>query len=226
MNQERERLIGDLVADLRPVRLAGRSGLATAAWLGVATLYSLLMVHVTGPWRAGAWRDLLDYPLFALETLVAALAVVALARACLRSAIPEGRRIRREWVWALVPVCTWAAMHIAGLWHPALPASARGDREVCMWQVLLFTLPTLALMLWFARRQFPLRPRLTGLLAGTAAAAIPAALMQFACMYEPQHMLLYHLGPMLPMAACGAWLGPRVLSVRSAVPRRREASLH
>jgi hypothetical protein len=226
MNDARDRLIDDLVADLRPVRHAGRTGTATATWLALATLYSVLMVHVTGPWRTGAWRDLVDQPLFAVETLVAVLAILSLAVAGLRSAIPGGRTAQRRLMWAALPACTWMAIYFVGLWHPFHPVSTEGDREVCLWQVMLFTLPTLALMLWFARRQFPLWPRLTGLMAGAASAAIPAALMQFACMYEPHHILLYHVGPMLPAAAFGAWIGPHVLKVRNVVPRRREASLH
>ena len=91
---------------------------------------------------------------------------------------------------------------------PVHPVSSLGDRHVCYLQVLLFSLPTLGLMLWFARQQFPLRPRLTGMLAGAVAAAIPGALMQFACMYEPAHILVFHLGPILATAALTLRDGP------------------
>jgi hypothetical protein len=226
MKPDHDKLIGDLVADLKPVRRPGRIGTTLAVWLVIAFVYSLLITLATGPMRSGALRDLIDYPLFAGETLLAGLAVLALTMSALRFTIPGAVRPARQMCLALLPLIAWVGVYVVGFWHPVHPVSTLGDRGVCIWQVFLFSLPTLALMLWFARRQFPLRPRLIGTLAGAAAAAIPAALMQFACMYEPQHILVYHLAPMLASAALGAAIGPFVLKVRQAVPRRREGSVH
>lgn len=226
MNGDHDKLIGDLVADLRPVRRAGRIGYAVAAWLAIAFGYSLLITLATGPMRPGALQNLLAYPGFAAETVLAVVVVLALSGGVLRLSIPGAIRPMRQLWLAVLPLIAWVGAYVVGFWHPAHPVSTLGDREVCLWQVFLFSLPTLALMLWFARQQFPLWPRLTGALAGAAAAAIPGALMQFACMYEPFHILVFHLAPMLASAALGAWLGPLVLKVRRAVPRRRDASLH
>jgi hypothetical protein len=226
MNRERDRLIEDLVADLRPVGRPGRVGMSVAVWLVLACAYSLVMTLATGPIRPGALHDLREYPWFALETLFALLSIATLAIGALRSAVPGGRTaVHRLW-WTVLPPAAWIAVYVVGLWHPVHPVSTLGDRVVCIWQVLLFSLPTLGLMLWFARRQFPLWPRLTGMLAGAAAAAIPAALMQFACMYQPRHILLFHIAPVLGTALLGALVGPLLLKVRGVVPRRRDASLH
>jgi hypothetical protein len=126
----------------------------------------------------------------------------------------------------LIPLLAWAGVYVVGFWHPAHPVSTLGDRGVCFLQIFLFSQPALALLLWFARTQFPLWPRVTGALGGAAAAAIPGALMQFACMYEPKHIPLFHLAPLLASAALGAFIGPFVLKVRKAVPRRRDVSVH
>jgi hypothetical protein len=91
---------------------------------------------------------------------------------------------------------------------------------------VFFSLPALGFMLWSARRLYPLRPRITGLLAGAAAAAIPAELMQFGCMYVPSHILAYHLGPIAVTAALGALLGPWALQRTSAIRARRKSPLH
>ncbi len=226
MNHERDRLIDDLVADLRPVRRPGRVAASVAAWLVLAFAYSLVMTLATGPLRPGAPGDLVQYPWFLGETVLAMLAVASLAAAALRSSVPGGGNAARRLGWLLLPLAAWAGIYVVGLWHPLHPVSTLGDRHVCYWQVLLFSLPTLGLMLWFARRQFPLRPRLTGMLAGAAAAAVPGALMQFGCMYEPAHILLFHLGPILITAMLGALVGPLLLKVRPVVPRRRDVSLH
>jgi hypothetical protein len=90
----------------------------------------------------------------------------------------------------------------------------------------LFSLPSFVLLLYFARRLMPLWPRTTGAIAGAAAAAIPAAWMQFACMYVPSHILLEHIGPMFLFAALGALIGPTALTRRPAVAHSRRESLH
>jgi hypothetical protein len=93
-----------------------------------------------------------------------------------------------------------------------------GKREHCFWQAMLFGLPSFALLLGYARSLVPFAPRLTAALAGAAAAAIPGALMQFACLYDPLHTLIYHLSPIALAAALGGLIGPSVLSVTR--PRR------
>lgn len=226
MKQDRQSLIDDLVGDLQPVRRAGRIGRSVAAWLAVAIAYSIVIVMATGPLRPGALDDLLRFPGFALETLLAVVAIVSLAYATARSAIPGGPSAARVARWSLLPFAAWIAVYVIGLRHPVHPVSTLGSRNDCLWQVVLFSLPTFALMLWVARRQFPLWPRLTGLLAGAAAAAIPGELMQFGCMYVPRHILTHHIAPVLVTAAIGAVVAPLALKIRTAVPRRRDVSIH
>jgi len=226
MRQSRESLIDDLVADLRPVRRPGRVAAMLAAWLVVAVVYSIVIIIATGPLRPGALYDLVRYPAFAGETLLAIAAIVALPLAALRSAIPGARRPLWLLLVASLPLALWVAVYVIGLWYPAHPVSELGNRDYCIWQAVLFSLPSFALILWIARRQFPLWPRATALLAGAAAAAIPAELMQFACMYVPRHILTHHLTPILVTAALGAAIGPWVLKSRSAVPRNSEVSIH
>jgi len=71
----------------------------------------------------------------------------------------------------------------------------------------------------------PLRPRGTAVAAAAAAAALPAILMQFACMLDPVHALTHHVTPILVLAAAGALVG-RLALVRRAPRRRRDATLH
>jgi hypothetical protein len=176
--------------------------------------------------REGALANLLLEPPFALETLLAVVAIVSLAYATLRTAVPGADRGASRLSWPLIFVTAWIAVYVIGLWHPAHPVSTLGMRPHCIWQTVLFSVPSLALMLWMARRLLPLWPRTTGMLAGAASAAIPGALMQFACMYVPEHILMYHLGPVFIMAAIGFMTGRMALTVRRTVPRSRGVSVH
>jgi len=126
----------------------------------------------------------------------------------------------------LAMMAVWISIYVVGFWHPAHPVSTLGMRPHCMLQTVLFSIPSLALMLWLARGLMPLRPRSTGLLGGAAAAAIPAALMQFGCMYVPEHILMFHIGPVFIVAAIGFAIGPFVLTRRRTVPRSRGIPMH
>lgn len=222
----REQLIEDLAADLKPVRSPGKTGVSSFVWLIVATLYSSIIIVATGPIREGSFGNVIDYPLFGLETLVAAAAIVALTVATLRTAIPSPRHPLLRIAPALALGVLWAAFYVVGLWEPAHPVSMLGKREHCVLQGLFFSFPSMAALLYFARRLMPLWPRATGALAGAAAGAIPAAWMQFACMYVPGHILTHHIGPIVLLAGIGALAGPVALSRRHTVPRSRGERIH
>jgi hypothetical protein len=214
MRRDRAELIETLAADLRPVENPGSVAVGVAAWLGFSVVYSVVAIVAAGPLRPGALGNLVEYPAFAGETLLAAAAIVALAYAAARSAVPgEPRGYLR---WALVLLVAWIGVYVVGLWHPAHPVSTLGARPYCIWETVAFGLPTLGLMLWLARRQYPLWPRMTGALAGVTAAAIPAAVMQFACQYVPAHILTYHMSPILVTAAIGAVIAPVILCRRTS----------
>ena len=214
MNQpreEREELIRNLVADLRPIRFPGRVFHWLALWLSLAVLFSGAAIAATGPYRDGAFHSLFRFPGFTAETLVAVVAVVLLARATLMSSLPDPEQPLRPLKWPVAILGTWLGFYVVGLWIPALPVMNLGHRDHCLAQTQLIALVNLVPLLWIARRFVPLWPRLTGALAGVTAAAIPAELMQFACMYDPEHILSFHFAPMVVTAAIGALLGPAIL---------------
>jgi hypothetical protein len=226
MSDSRQNLIQDLVADLKPVERPGRTGLTLIVWLALAIAYSMIIVFATGPLREGAFQNLVREPAFAIETLLAIAAIVLLAHATLRTAIPGAAGRAKQLAAALIVTAAWFLVYVVGLVYPAHPVSTLGARDYCIWQVVLFSVPSFALMLWFARRLLPLWPRTTSLLAGAAAAAIPGSLMQFGCMYVPEHILTHHIGPIFIVAAIGAVIGRIVLTTRRTVPRSRGVSLH
>jgi len=219
VTQGHQPLIDALVGDLSPVERPGRIGRQALLWLLLASAYGIVILLATGPLRPGALRDLSTHLAFLGETVLAVVAIGTLAIATLRSAIPGVLRGALS-LWWLSPLAAWVSLYVVEVHFPPNYVSSLGGRYECAWQVVLFSLPALALMLWYARRQFPLRPRLTGGLAGAAAAAIPGALMQFGCMYVPAHILTHHLAPIALTAMLGALLGPWLLK-RDA--RRRQA---
>jgi hypothetical protein len=226
IEMRRQQLIEDLAADLTPVRSPGRTARVTALWLVAAMFYTTIIIFVSGPMRPGGFGNLIAYPMFGVETLIAAVSIVALAIATLRSAIPSPGHPLLRIAPAIGLSLLWLAFYVVGLWQPAHPVSTLGVRDHCILQGLFFGVPNMALMLYYARSLMPLSPRLTGALAGAAAAAIPAAWMQLACMYMPSHILSHHLPPIIELAVAGALLGPFVLDRAHAVPRSRGEPIH
>jgi hypothetical protein len=225
VSEAQRQLIGDLVNDLAPVARPGRIGRRALLWLALAIGFGVAIILATGPLRPGALAALASHPAFALETALAVLAIATLAVAALRSAIPDELNPLRWALW-LLPLAAWVGVYVAELRWPPEYVSELGSRGPCEWQVVLYSLPALGLMLASVRRLYPLWPRITGSLAGAAAAAIPAELMQFGCIYVPTHILAYHVGPMLVTAVIGALIGPWALTQKSAIRPRRATPLH
>jgi hypothetical protein len=114
----------------------------------------------------------------------------------------------------LLLFAAWAGWQLFEWSQQAGPPSMLGKREGCVFEVVLFALPTLALAFWLVRRAAPLERGWTGLVAGLAAGVLSALAMQLACMDAPLHSLGLHLAPVLVAGGLGGllgrWLLPRV----------------
>lgn len=204
-------MIEDLVEDLRPVYRSGKTGRMTLYWLVAALGTTIVLMLAHGPFRVGFITQLFEYPRFALESLCGFGAVIAVAIAAFRSAIPGPQRAITQTAIPLGFVAAWLLFYLYGLVEPALPPSMNGKREHCHLEVIFYGMPVLALGLVALRRLYPLRGAFSGFLIGLAAGAVPALLMQFACVYHVPHILLLHLLPALGLALIGAALGWMVL---------------
>ena len=130
---EREELIRRLAADLRPVRRPGRILPRLAAWLMLAVLFTAAAITATAPFREGAFLSLLTRSGYAAETLVAALAIVLMARAALVSSIPDPAEPLRLISWPAAVLVIWLGFFVAGFWfRPAWWLLALGGVAVLL----------------------------------------------------------------------------------------------
>ncbi len=221
MNDQRAELIAGLAANAKAVPRAGRTGHLTLAWLvfAAATALTALLLHAPatifrGPllWQSGQ---------FLLESVLGVAAIVTLGAAAFRAGIPAVPS-RTALLLPLLPLAAWLGVHVVGLWHPTFEASMAGKRLHCWLEVLACGLPGLVLGCFAIRRRlWPLRGARTGAWLGFASGAIPALAMQFICIHEPQHILAFHLGPMLVLGVVGAVAGARVLRRPGVLARER-----
>ncbi|NHN37495.1 DUF1109 domain-containing protein [Pseudomaricurvus alcaniphilus] len=209
MTRDRDHLINSLVAELTPVQSPGQSGRLAGAWLLLAMTFVSACLWLADPFRPGWHLQLATEPQFLLENLLGLIAIGSLARLAFNWAIPGYPGRPGLTLVALLLLGSWVAMLAAGRYWPALQPSSAGARAHCNLEVLLYALPPLLLGAFAMRRLLVLEPLRTGALLGLCAGALPAWLMQLACMYAPAHALKYHLLPILPVMACGmvlVWL--------------------
>jgi hypothetical protein len=78
--------------------------------------------------------------------------------------------------------------------------------------------------IWLIHRNYhPLAPLRSAALIGLAGAMLPALFMQFACMYDPAHILHFHILPIpgvVVLGVIGAWVARRVLRSPARRPGR------
>ena len=195
----RDDLIANLSSDLAPVRKIPNVNRLAAAWFLLGAVFVVSATHVAGPVRPGAYSQLMTEPRFLLETLLGVVAILWTSLLAFRGAVPAALTHRFALAGAVL-MTLWLAQYVFGLLAPALEPSALGKRGHCSLEVVLYSAPLIVVALFFIRRLYPLGFVRTALSAGLAAGMMPALYMQLACMYEPTHILSFHVFPGLLMA--------------------------
>ena len=199
----RDDLIANLSSDLAPVRKIPNVNRLAAAWFLLGAVFVVSATHVAGPVRPGAYSQLMTEPRFLLETLLGVMAILWTSLLAFRGAVPAALTHRFALAGAVL-MALWLAQYVFGLLAPALEPSALGKRGHCSLEVMLYSAPLILVALFFIRRLYPLGFVRTALSAGLAAGMMPALYMQLACMYEPNHILSFHIFPGLVMALAAA----------------------
>ncbi|MBS3797146.1 NrsF family protein [Pseudoalteromonas sp. BDTF-M6] len=205
---DRITFIAELSHHLKPVgRMPDLDKLAMA-WFVLSMLYVVVLTHLVGPVRPDAFSQLLSTPRFLFETLSGVVAIVYVSVQAFRDAVP-GRTSGRLQLLGLTLMLFWLLQYVIGLVAPTLEPASLGKRPSCEFETLLYSLVPLILA-WFVTRKFyPLHPRRMAISLSLASGMMPALYMQLACMYEPGHILLFHITPGLLVMVIGlglAWL--------------------
>ena len=174
-----EILIEHLSRDLAPTRRLAPPAWRACAWIAVVLATALVLSHFSD---LGAMRvRLLGAADMWLSMLGAVLTMVCAAGAAFQTSVP-GRSAR----WALLPLpglALWiGASGLGCLRGWALPATGvvtMGEERSCIAFIIGMSLPLCILLVLMLRRACPLRPNLTAVMAGLAAAAASATLLMF-----------------------------------------------
>lgn len=203
-----ESLISDLSKDLVPVSHPPNINSMALAWFLLSAVYVVAITHLFGPIRPGAISQLSSEPRFLLESMLGVVAILWTSLLAFRSAIPAALN-KQFAAGSIVLMSLWLAQYLIGFISPALEPSDLGKRDFCFLETMMYALPVILAGLLLVRRLYPLHPVRTAMSISLVAGMLPALYMQLACMYEPSHILTFHILPGLLMVAVGAGIAAK-----------------
>lgn len=203
--QNREKFITELSKNLTPIKRVPNINLFAFSWFIVSTVYVVVVIHLFGPIRPGALSQLVSSPRFLLETLLGVAAIFWFSLLAFRDAVP-GVLSHRFMIGGFIVMLLWLAQYLIGLVSPALEPSTLGKRNLCVYETMLYSLPPIYFAWFLVRRFYPLHPMRTAMSISLASGMMPALYMQIACMYDPVHILNFHIAPGILMVFIGVAL--------------------
>lgn len=199
-------LIKQLSSNVPPVQRRGNVLLPAMLWFSLSWIYVISLSLYLGPLRPNAIESLLISPQFAFESTVGFISGALFCLIAFQESIPGLRRQRLIYL-TYFSAILWISCYVVGLWFPALEPSLIGKRAHCVLEAYLYSIPPLSIAYLIIYLRFPLNSLQAGVFMGIGAGMLPALFMQFSCIYDPQHMLTHHIGPITVTVIAGALLG-------------------
>ena len=188
--------------------------LAGTALGGAAVMAATVALLPISPFRADLLQRFLQAR-FLGETLLWLTTAAATFSVVYKLSIP-GLWRRRDALWAVVPAGLFLLLFLSR--PEPMGAGADWAREMdwvrgfCGPVIFWVGLSQAALMAWIVRKAAPTRLALAGFWIAFGSGAFGSFLMQFVCPKENfAHVALWHVTPVLVLAAAGAILGRKLL---------------
>jgi hypothetical protein len=178
-----EALIRELAQGLPPVHRLFKPWLRALLWLGVCVAICAAILAIEGPGLL--MRKLAHGPDEVVELIGAVLTAGLAGLAAFTIAVPG-----RSAAWGLLPVPSlllWLGASGWGCWRFETEADGSAGPHppmICFKFIVMMSIPLSLLLFAMLRRSFSVRPTLTATLAGLAAAAASAALLDLVHPFE------------------------------------------
>jgi hypothetical protein len=179
MDERHDRLIGALAANLAPVRRLPQPVLRALFWLLLVAAIAAALAMFSN--LAATWQRIAASPDMWLAALGSIATAAAAAVAAFALNLPDRSR-----AWALLPLpaaVLWIAASGLGCLRayvlPGTHVAAAGETRDCLLFIIGLSVPLSAALIVMLRRGYSLTPHLTAAMAGLAAAAAAATLLNF-----------------------------------------------
>jgi len=179
MNASNDRLISVLSASLRPVRPLPSPALRTLIWLMLVV--AIAVVLATFADVAAIWHRVTAVPDMWLAVLGSITTMTTAAFAAFELSLPDRSR---AWVFLPLPATAlWVGASGLGCLRayvlPGTHVAAIGETRDCLLFIVGLSIPLSIALFVMLRRAYSLKPPLTAAMAGLAAAAAAATLLNF-----------------------------------------------
>ena len=154
-----------------------------------------IIMFLIQPFREGFLTDLTNV-VFLLEVLSGAISLSALIYSSFLLVIP-GRKNKTMAIIGFISFLILSLLIAKGIYFPHKEASMLGKRHSCLYEILILGILPFAHITYLCKKAYIQAKFKTLLMASCASALIPAILMHLACMYEPIHVLKYHISPII-----------------------------
>jgi len=212
MHDANDRLIGALATNLRPVRPLPPPALRALLWLVLVAAVALALAAFAD--LAAMRHRMTATPDMWLAALGSAATTASAAFAAFALSLPDRSR-----AWALLPlpaVALWVGASGLGCLRaylvPGTHIAALGETRHCLLFIVGLSVPLSAVLIVMLRRAYSLAPQLTAAMAGLAAAAAAATLLNFFHPFDAAATdLAVHAGAVVIVVAAARLFGTRAL---------------
>lgn len=219
MNRPHDRLIGQLSADLRPVRRVPPPAVSALFWLLIVVAIGAVLATFAD--TGAMWRRITAIPDMELAVLGSIATAVTAAIAAFELSLPDRSR-----AWALLPLPTavaWIAGSGLGCLRayvlPGTHVAAIGETRDCLLFIVALSAPLAAMLIIMLRRAYSLTPALTAAMAGLASASAAATLLNFFHPFDAAAVDLAVHALAVGLVIAAAWMfGGRALQNSPATP--------
>jgi len=191
----KHQFIESLSAELKPIKRLAPPSVRTLNWALLTFAVVVGGLSLIGPYRPG-WIGQLGFNQFTIETLAAFSSLFVGSLIVFKLNVPGLQVSRVEKTIGFLPIFIFISLLLFGLsGHPSLQPSMLGKRPTCVFEVLVMSVPPLVFLLFQLSKGCSRLNATQFFLIGVAASSVPIGLMQVVCMYDPAHILKFHLGP-------------------------------
>lgn len=212
MDDSNDRLIGALVADLRPVRPLPEPALRALIWLMLIAAVAVAIAMFADV--TAMWRRMTAIPDMWLAVLGSIATMATAAFAAFELSLPDRSR-----AWAFLPLpalALWVGASGLGCMRayvlPGTHVAGIGEMRECLLFIVGLSVPLSAALIVMLRRAYSLSPPLTAAMAGLASAAAAATLLNFFHPFDAALVdLAVHAVAVLIVVAAARQVGRRTL---------------
>jgi hypothetical protein len=208
-----EELIRGLAAGLTPVRRLPPPALRALAWLAAVAAIAVALACFANP--IDVWHRITAAPDMWLAVLGSISTMVLAALAAFELSLPDAHRS-----WALLPLpaaLLWIAASGFGCLRawvlPETHVAVMNEARDCLMFIVGLSVPLSGLLIVMLRRACPLQPGMTAAMAGLAAAAAAATLLNFFHPFDAAATdLVIHAAAVALVVVASRAIGSRTLS--------------